>query len=103
MNFKEKYTSIKDEVDDKRLKRDKLMKQMKKLSEKKQEINEKHRIAREQLEVSQREIQRQLKLHQLIIENFIPRDEHQRLIKRIEFDEQQQNWTLTPLTKQSSV
>ncbi|CAF2958668.1 unnamed protein product [Rotaria sp. Silwood2] len=97
----EKYTNIKEEVEDKRAKKEKLSKQLKKLEAKKLEIVEKHRTAREELEAEQREIQRQAKLYQLIIENFIPIDERERLLKRIQFDDQQNRWTLKELSKQT--
>jgi kinesin family protein 3/17 len=97
----EKYTSIKEEVDDKRAKRDKLSKQMKKVEGKKADIIEKHRITREELEAEQREIQKQTKLFQLIIENFIPIDEQERLAKRIQFDDEQSCWSLKELSKQT--
>jgi len=97
----ETYTSTKEEVEDKRAKREKLSKQLKKLEIKKQEIIEKHRSAREELEAEQREIQKQAKLFQLIIENFIPVDERDRLLKRVQFDDRQNCWTLKELSKQT--
>jgi kinesin family protein 3/17 len=97
----ETYTSTKEEVEDKRAKREKLSKQLKKLEVKKQEIIEKHRSAREELEAEQREIQKQAKLFQLIIENFIPVDERDRLLKRVQFDDRQNCWTLKELSKQT--
>ncbi len=97
----ETYTSTKEEVEDKRAKREKLSKQLKKLEVKKQDMLEKHRSAREELEAEQREIQKQTKLFQLIIENFIPVDERERLSKRVQFDEQQNCWTLKELSKQT--
>lgn len=97
----ETYTSIKEEVEDKRAKRDKLSKSLKKLDAKKQDVIEKHRIAREELEAEQREIQKQAKLFQLIIENFIPVDERERLMKRMQFDDRQNAWTLKELSKQT--
>ncbi|UJR36499.1 hypothetical protein I4U23_029220 [Adineta vaga] len=97
----EKYTSIKEEVEDKRTKRDKLSKQLKKLEAKKTEVTEHHRTAREELEAEQREIQKQAKLFQLIIENFIPMDERERLYKRIQFDDQHNKWTLKELSKET--
>jgi len=97
----ERYTNIKEEVDDKRAKRDKLSKQLKKLEMKKQDILEKHRTAREELEAEQREIQKQAKLFQLIIENFIPVDERERLLKRVQFDERHSSWTLKELSKET--
>jgi kinesin family protein 3/17 len=96
-----KYTNIKEEVEDKRAKRDKLSKQLKKLEIKKVDIIEKHRIAREELEAEQREIQKQTKLFQLIIENFIPVDERERLLKRAQFDERHNCWTLKELSKET--
>lgn len=95
----EKYTSIKDEVEDKRGKRDKLSKQLKKLEDKKSNLNEIHRTAREELEAEQREIQKQGKLFQLIIENFIPVDERERLFRRVEFDDEKDCWTLREFSK----
>lgn len=95
------YTSTKEEVEDKRARRDKLSKQLKKLEGKKQDLMEKHRSAREELEAEQREIQKQAKLFQLIIENFIPVDERERLLKRVQFDERQNSWTLKELSKQT--
>ncbi|UJR09601.1 hypothetical protein I4U23_013836 [Adineta vaga] len=97
----ETYTSIKEEVDDKRAKRDKLSKALKKLELKKQDVIEKHQSAREELEAEQREIQKQAKLFQLIIENFVPLDERERLLKRVQFDDNQNCWTLKELSKQT--
>lgn len=96
-----KYTNIKEEVDDKRAKRDKLSKQLKKVEGKKADIIEKHRMAREELEAEQREIQKQTKLFQLIIENFIPIDERERLAKRIQYDDEQSSWSLKELSKET--
>jgi hypothetical protein len=99
----EKYTNVKEEVEDKRAQRDKLSKQLKKLEAKKLDIIEKHRLAREELEAEQREIQKQVKLFQLIIEHFIPLDERERLFKRVQFDDNHNHWTLTELSKQTYV
>ncbi|CAF1223039.1 unnamed protein product [Adineta ricciae] len=97
----QKYTNIKEEVDDKRAKRDKLSKHLKKIEAKRTEIVEHQQSAREELEAEQREIQKQTKLLQLIIENFIPKDERERLYKRIQFDDQQNQWTLKELSKET--
>ena len=95
------YTSIKEEVEDKRARRDKLSKALRRHEAKKQEIIEKHRLAREELEAEQLEIQKQSKLFQLIIENFIPIDERDRLLKRIQYDERKNCWTLKELSKKT--
>mgnify|MGYP006892789479 CR=1 FL=1 len=97
----ETYTSTKEEVEDKRARREKLIKNLKKLEGKKQEMLEKHRSIREELEAEQREIQKQSKLFQLIIENFVPVDERERLMKRVLYDERQKNWALKELSKQT--
>lgn len=93
------YSSLKEEVEDKRARREKLVKDLKKLDSKKVKLNEKHREIREELEAEQREIQRQNKLYQLIIENFVPLDERERLLKRLQYNDDSQAWSLTELTK----
>jgi hypothetical protein len=97
----ETYTSIKEEVEDKRAKREKSSKQLKKLETKKQDVIEKHRSAHEELEAEQREIQKQAKLFQIIIENFFPIDEPDRLTKRVQFDDNQNYDTLKELSKKT--
>ena len=97
----ETYTSTKEEVRIKRERRDKLAKNLKKHEGKKQEMIEKHRLVREELEAEQREIQKQAKLFQLIIENFIPVDERERLLKRVQYNEEHKCWTLKELSKQT--
>ncbi|CAF1319830.1 unnamed protein product [Adineta ricciae] len=97
----ENYRSTKDEVEDKRSKRDKLLKALKKLESKKQEVIDKHQSAREELEEEQREIQKQAKLFQLVIESFVPQDERERLLKRVQYDDNKSCWTLKELTKQA--
>ena len=99
-NMKEKYTNVKEEVEDKRAKREKYLKHLKKLETKKTEVIERHRILREELEAEQREIQRRSKLYQLIIENFIPIDDRERLFKRIQFDETDKTWGFKQLSKE---
>ena len=95
------YATIKDEVEDKRAQRDKLAKKLKKLAEKKLDATEEHRAAREELEAEQREIQKRAKLFQSIIENFIPADERERLLKRMQLDGSQTAWTLKELSKET--
>ena len=97
--MKEKYANVKEEVEDKRAKRDKLSRQLKKLESKKSELTEKHHTVREELEAEQREIQKQGKLLQLIIDNFIPVDEHERLLRRVQFDDEQNRWTFKKFSK----
>ncbi|CAF1001633.1 unnamed protein product [Adineta ricciae] len=96
-----KYTNIQEEVEDKRAKRDKLSKHLKKIEAKRTEIVQHQPSAREELEAEQREIQKQSKLLQLVIEIFIPKDERERLYKRIQFDDHQNQWTLKELSKET--
>ena len=100
-NLAEKYANIREEVEDKRDKRDRLARQMKKLEERKSETIERQRVKREDLEKEQRELEKQSKLAQLIIVNLIPVDERERLLKRIQFDEKNRIWTLKELSKET--
>ena len=95
------YATIKEEVDDKRAQRDRLAKKLKKLAQKKLEATEEHLAAREELEAEQREIQKRAKLFQVIIENFIPADERERLLKRMQLDASHSSWTLKELSKET--
>lgn len=100
-NLAKKYANIRDEVEDKRNQRDRLAKHLRKVAEKKSDLTERHRIKRETLEKEQREIEKQMKFAQLIIMNFIPQDERERLFKRIHFDEKNRIWTLKELSKET--
>ncbi|XP_033118562.1 kinesin-II 95 kDa subunit-like [Anneissia japonica] len=64
-----------------------------------QDLQEEHLMERQNLEQTQNELTRELKLKMLIIENFIPPEERAKISSRAEFDEEGDQWSLKPLAK----
>jgi kinesin family member 3B len=95
------YASIKEEISDKRARREKLAKKWAKLQRRREEIIDNHQSVREELEEEQREIQKQSKLFQIIVENFVPVEERERLLKQMQLDDEKNIWTLKELSKET--
>ena len=55
---------------------------------------------RQELEQAQTELQKDLKLRQLIIENFIPKDEREKLNNKFYYDPDEDAWKTKHITKE---
>merc|ERR1719431_2123399 len=100
--LEETFGSLQQEVD---VKTKRLKKLFAKLQATKQEIvdvQEEHVKERQELEQTQMELTRELKLKVLIIENFIPSEEKAKVMKRAFFDEDDDNWKLQPLCESNA-
>ncbi|XP_030051400.1 kinesin-like protein KIF3C [Microcaecilia unicolor] len=97
VELRETYTSLQQEVD---IKTKKLKKLYAKLQAVKAEIQDQHdeyiRV-RQDLEQAQNEQTRELKFKYLIIENFIPPEEKNKIMNRFVFDCEEDQWKLQPL------
>ncbi|NXY11246.1 KIF3C protein, partial [Pteruthius melanotis] len=97
MELRETYTSLQQEVE---IKTKKLKKLYAKLQAVKAEIQDQHdeyiRV-RQDLEEAQNEQTRELKLKYLIIENFIPPEEKNKIMNRLYFDGDEDQWKFQPL------
>jgi len=90
------YTSLQQEVE---IKTRKLRKLFTKLQACKQDIvdvTEEYNRDRRDLELTQEELLKELKLKYLIIENFVPCEEKERVLTRAQFDEEEDVWRLGP-------
>ena len=94
VELEKNYSSLQQEVE---IKTRKLRKLFTKLQTVKQEIvdvTEEYNRDRRDLEATQEELLKELKLKYLIIENFIPVEEKERVLSRSYFDEEEDLWKL---------
>ncbi|XP_015270648.1 PREDICTED: kinesin-like protein KIF3C [Gekko japonicus] len=102
MELRETFTSLQQEVE---IKTKKLKKLYAKLQAVKAEIQDQHdeyiRV-RQDLEEAQNEQTRELKLKYLIIENFIPPEEKNKIMNRLYFDCEEDQWKFQPLVSGGS-
>lgn len=102
VEIRENYSSLQQEVD---VKTKKLKKLFTKLQVTKQEIidvQEEHIRERQELETSFEDLNRAIKLKTLIIENFVPAADREKVKKRALYNEEDENWSLKPLTQASA-
>ena len=64
-------------------------------------MTEQNSKEREELQQTETELQRDLKLRQLIIENFIPQDEREKLNNRFYYDADEGTWKTKTITKET--
>merc|ERR1719208_94936 len=94
VELEKNYSSLQQEVE---IKTRKLRKLFSKLQTYKQDIfdvTEEYNRDRRDLEATQEELLRELKLKYLIIENFIPIEEKERVLERSYFDEEEDVWKI---------
>lgn len=94
LGVKETYTNLQQEVD---VKSRKLKKYHAKVQLIKQDINDQtneYNRDRRELEQTQHELMKELKLKYLIIDNFIPVEEKHKILSRVRFDEEEDCWVL---------
>uniref|UniRef100_A0A8D3C7M9 Kinesin-like protein n=1 Tax=Scophthalmus maximus TaxID=52904 RepID=A0A8D3C7M9_SCOMX len=88
LELKETYSSLQQEVDIKTKKLKKLFAKLQAVKAEIHDIQEEHIKERQELEQTQNELTRDLKLKHLIIENFIPLEEKNKIVNRAHFDEE---------------
>ncbi|KAG7499056.1 kinesin KIF3B [Solea senegalensis] len=92
LELKETYISLQQEVDIKTKKLKKLFAKLQAVKAENDDIREAHIEQRQELEETQDKLTRNLKLKHLIIENFIPLHEKNKIVKRVYFDEEDGHW-----------
>lgn len=101
VELRETYTSLQQEVEmkTKKLKkvRKKLFAKLEAVKAEIQDLQDEHVKERQNLEHVQNELTRELKLKYLIIENFIPPEEKNKIMNRLCFDCEEDQWKFLPL------
>ncbi|KAM9830234.1 kinesin-like protein KIF3B [Syngnathus typhle] len=98
LELKETYSSLQQEVDIKTKKLKKLFAKLQAVKAEIHDIQEAHINERQELEQTQNELTRDLKLKHLIIENFIPFEEKNKIVNRAFFDDEDEYWKMRPIT-----
>ncbi|XP_014002799.1 kinesin-like protein KIF3B isoform X1 [Salmo salar] len=109
LELKETYSSLQQEVDIKTKKLKKLFAKLQAVKTEIHDVQELHSKERQELEQTQNELTRELKLNttdlvvlsarHLIIENFIPMEEKNKIVNRALLDEEDDRWKMRPITR----
>ncbi|KAK6303947.1 hypothetical protein J4Q44_G00264010 [Coregonus suidteri] len=99
LELKETYSSLQQEVDIKTKKLKKLFAKLQAVKNEIHEVQELHIKDRQELEQTQNELTRDLKLKHLVIENFIPMEEKNKIVNRAFIEEEDDNWKMRPITR----
>lgn len=99
LGMNETFTSLQQEVDFKTKKLKKYFAKFQSLKQEIKDIEEANSKERRELEEAQAELQRAIKLKTLVIENFVPKDEREKLQERFYYDADTETWKLKVITK----
>ncbi|KAJ8355502.1 hypothetical protein SKAU_G00182960 [Synaphobranchus kaupii] len=99
LELRETFSSLQQEVELKTKKLKKLHAKLQSVKAEIQDVNDEHVNARQELEQTQNELTRELKLRYLIIENFIPPEEKNKIMNRLVFDGEEDQWKFQPFVQ----
>lgn len=102
LELRETFTSLQQEVEAKTKKLKKLYAKLQCLKTEIKDVNDEHVRSRQELEQTQNELTRELKFKYLIIENFIPPEEKNKIMNRLTFDPEEDQWKFQPLVQSES-
>ncbi|KAI4499380.1 hypothetical protein M0802_005640 [Mischocyttarus mexicanus] len=94
VGVRETYTTLQQEVDVKSRKLRKCFTKLQGLKQELDDVTNDFNRDRRDLEQTQHELMKELKLKYLIIENFIPEEEKNKILSRIHYDEEEDHWNL---------
>ncbi|KAL7889014.1 hypothetical protein AOLI_G00039880 [Acnodon oligacanthus] len=97
LELRETFSSLQQEVEAKTKKLKKLYAKLQAVKAEIQDVNDEHIRTRQELEQTQNELTRELKFKYLIIENFIPPEEKNKIMNRLVFDAEEDQWKFQPL------
>ena len=94
LEIRETFTSMQQEVEIKRRKLRKIVTKLQSVKTEIRDVQEANARERRELEDLQNDLMKELKLKYLIIDNFIPIEEKNKLLNRLVFDEDEENWKI---------
>lgn len=97
IELRETFTTLQQEVELKTKKLKKLYSRLQLVKTEIGDIIDEHVATRQELELTQHELIREMRFKNLIIENFIPPEEKNKIMKRLQYDSEEDQWTIQPL------
>ncbi|XP_044004559.1 kinesin-like protein KIF3B [Aphidius gifuensis] len=94
IGVRETYTTLQQEVDIKSKKLRKCFAKLQSLKQELEDINIEYNRDRRELEETQHDLMKELKLKYLIIDNFIPVEEKNKILTRVKFDDDEETWII---------
>lgn len=102
LEMKETFSTLQQEVELKTKKVKRLFSRLQAVKAEMRDVVDEHVINRQELEQTQLELTRELKYKYLLIENFIPPEEKNKIMHRLQFDSEEDQWRLTPVLPSDS-
>ncbi|XP_052327639.1 kinesin-like protein KIF3C isoform X1 [Oncorhynchus keta] len=102
LELRETFSSLQQEVEAKTKKLKKLYAKLQCVKAEIQDVNDEHVRSRQELEQTQNQLTRELKFKYLIIENFIPPEEKNKILNRLTLDPEEDQWKFQLLTPSES-
>ncbi|XP_031692563.1 kinesin-like protein KIF3C isoform X2 [Oncorhynchus kisutch] len=102
LELRETFSSLQQEVEAKTKKLKKLYAKLQCVKAEIQDVNDEHVRSRQELEQTQNQLTRELKFKYLIIENFIPPEEKNKIMNRLTLDPEEEQWKFQLLTPSES-
>nr|XP_040056174.1 kinesin-like protein KIF3B [Gasterosteus aculeatus aculeatus] len=102
LEMRETFSSLQQEVDHKTRKLKRLYAKLQLVKAEARDVIDEHVITRQELEQTQSELTRELKYKYLLIENFIPPEVKNKIMNRLYFDSEEDQWTLQPVLPSES-
>ncbi|KAK5917162.1 hypothetical protein CgunFtcFv8_012073 [Champsocephalus gunnari] len=94
LEMRETFSSLQQEVEHKTKKLKRLYAKLQLVKAETRDVIDEHVVIRQELEQTQTELTRELKYKYLLIENFIPPEDKNKIINRLHFDSEEDQWRL---------
>ncbi|XP_030299757.1 kinesin-like protein KIF3B [Sparus aurata] len=102
LEMRETFSSLQQEVELKTKKLKRLYAKLQLVKAEMRDVIAEHVTTRQELEQTQTELTRELKYKYLLIENFIPPEEKNKIMNRLHFDSEEDQWRLHPVLPESA-